>query len=289
MSRGILVIGMNRSGTKWLSNELAKYDQIIAVQNDTTGIRESNAFNAYAKKFDLSRLDEYIALIELWSSTEYWQLTEVDKQGFYSLESPPRTVQQVYDQLMDTFANDHGKRYWLQKFPPESAEVFDLSTYHLILIKRNIKDQIISSLGRFSSKISITSLAKAILSYTRQENSLNRLSKKYRAIEVDYDDFKNNKKEILDTIIEFHDIDSGTRNEAKEYRPNTTFKNKDKNKYTSLVSDWQIHMIYTLAKLIPDSLLRYMSKSNRENMHLVPGSYAHIYDQFPQLRKAYNI
>lgn len=62
----IFIVGTNRSGTKWLSNILAKHPDVAAVQTERTqGIVETNMFHSLRIKFpDLRRPDDFVGLID---------------------------------------------------------------------------------------------------------------------------------------------------------------------------------------------------------------------------------
>ena len=62
----ILVIGKNRSGTKWVSNLLANHSSIRAVQAPQHGgIIETNFFGMMQQVFgDIGRVENYIAAVE---------------------------------------------------------------------------------------------------------------------------------------------------------------------------------------------------------------------------------
>ena len=61
----VIVIGMTRSGTKWLSNILCNHSEMIGVQSEQHGgIIETNMFHIMPRKFNLSFADDYIAFIE---------------------------------------------------------------------------------------------------------------------------------------------------------------------------------------------------------------------------------
>ena len=103
--RPIIVVGMNRSGTKWLSNIIARHRDVIAVQSPrTNGIVETNMFGPLPDKFDLSSPDEYIGLVELWAATHFFRCTGVDKELFYGLRPRPTSGLQLFDVLMSAYA-----------------------------------------------------------------------------------------------------------------------------------------------------------------------------------------
>ena len=73
----LFVVGLNRSGTKWLSNTLCQHAEVAGVLHERfTGILETNMLDTIPRVFpDLREGDDYAAVIELWSATEFFGLT----------------------------------------------------------------------------------------------------------------------------------------------------------------------------------------------------------------------
>ena len=91
MTTPIIVVGMNRSGTKWVSNILCNHEDVIGVQSERHfGILETNMFGTMQDKFDLSSPEDYVGFLEMWSKTEFFRRTDIDKQMFYELAPRPR-------------------------------------------------------------------------------------------------------------------------------------------------------------------------------------------------------
>ena len=55
----IIIIGMDRSGTKWISNEISNHPDIIAIRDEEhNGILETNMFTMFLNNFNIENLDE---------------------------------------------------------------------------------------------------------------------------------------------------------------------------------------------------------------------------------------
>ena len=112
----VLVIGMDRSGTKWLSNILCNHYDIIGIQYEKAyGILETNMFGIMQKRFgDISALENYIGFIELWAQTNFFRISGIEKSFFYNLNYKP-SVLELFEILMNELAKRQKKEFWLQK------------------------------------------------------------------------------------------------------------------------------------------------------------------------------
>jgi hypothetical protein len=99
----IIVIGMNRSGTKWISNLISNHPDVVSLQYERGGgILETNMFTNFPHSFgDLRFPDNYVGLIELWSKTDFFQCAGMDKDFFYSIEKRPTNYFELFQILMN--------------------------------------------------------------------------------------------------------------------------------------------------------------------------------------------
>lgn len=189
MIRPIIVVGMNRSGTKWVSNIVCGHEDVVGVQSRRTcGILETNMLGAMYEKFDLDYADDYVGLIELWSVTEFFRRAGVDKDFFYRLDPRPRNALQLFELLMNEVARREGKRYWLQKTPPVTAEraLAYFTNARVIVVRRNLLDTARSTLI-LQQRYGAANLARAARRYAWQAKLLDRICRRYPAIEVRYE------------------------------------------------------------------------------------------------------
>jgi len=289
-AKPIFVIGLNRSGTKWLSNELSKHSEIACVRNENTGIRETNMFRALGRKFDLNHLDDYIGMVELWSSTDFFLRTGVDKTIFFS-EGPFLTDQYLlFARLMDAFASKQGKVYWLQKASPiaglELVERFPDA--HYVIVRRKMVDQIRSNIGRLA-RPRWNAIARAAFSYVRDNQILDRLQAKSHCPSVSYEELKADRERIIHDLLKGWGITSGELDESIAFRPNTTFpESTGREEYFQTRQRLWIHFCAFLARLLPFSLKFYTAqRSWRRVGPLMAGTFDHIYQQYPELKKRF--
>ena len=189
----IIVVGTERSGTKWLSNILCNHPEIIGVQSEFhQGIIETNMFGAMQQKFDLRFEDDYIGLIELWSLTDFFRATEVDKSLFYSLDPHPTSCIDLFKILMDTFAHNNDKHFWLQKCNAHASLLvaMSLGNARYVVITRDITDTLSSLLQNASNRRQRISVFSAVYSYIFHEKAMFRLMKQFQPPSVKYEDLK---------------------------------------------------------------------------------------------------
>jgi hypothetical protein len=284
----IFVIGLNRSGTKWLSNELSKHTEIACVRNENTGIRETNMFRAFGRKFDLNHLDDYIGLVELWSSTDFFIRTGVDKAIFFSSDPPITDHYLLFAQLMNAFATKQGKAYWLQKGSPIAGlELLKrFPDAHFVIVRRQMVDQIRSNVGRFA-RPGWTTIARATFSYVRDNQILDRLQSRSRCPSVSYEELKMNRATIIQDLLNTWEITRGEIDETVVFRPNTTFPERtQRDDYFHSGQRLWIHFCALLSKLLPFPLKFYTAKRNWQRVGpLVAGTFDNVYRQHPELKR----
>jgi hypothetical protein len=119
----LIVVGMNRSGTKWLSNILCNHPEVAGIQSPLhTGILETNFFGTVQRLFgEVLPVDHYVGLVEMWAQSDFFKAAGVEKELFYALRPRPPGPLQMFVTLMEEVARRRRARYWLQKSSPLMA------------------------------------------------------------------------------------------------------------------------------------------------------------------------
>ncbi|MBD3157171.1 MAG: hypothetical protein GF309_00150, partial [Candidatus Lokiarchaeota archaeon] len=149
----IFVVGINRSGTKYLTNFFCNHSQVFGMQRDrkrSGGAMESNMLGGLRSIFrDLSRFDDYAGLVELWSSTDFFKLSGVDKELFYRVDPRPMDCMELFRTIMEELCRRNDAAYWVQKISPFTALgiVPAFRNAKFVVIKRSISDTIRSQIG----------------------------------------------------------------------------------------------------------------------------------------------
>ncbi len=292
MTTPIFVVGLNRSGTKWLSNELAKHPQIACVQNERTGIRETNMFRGFGRKFDLNNIDEYIALVELWAASDFFHRTGVDKSIFYLTHPLPNDTLTMFGILMDEYARLQGKPYWLQKAQPiaglELARHFPKA--HFVIIRRQLQDQV-RSVCKLKDNRLIWNVARATFANVRENKMLDRLQSLAKCPVVQYERFMSHRDEELTHLFQqwgMSRLDSDSKKQTDKI-PNTSFNDpSQKGSYFQFPERMMLHLTSMIAGCIPYSFMLHVAQRSWQKAGpIVPGSFANIEAQYPRLRESF--
>ena len=229
MIRPIILIGMNRSGTKWVSNIICSHDDVIGVQSERTGgIVETNMFGAMQDKFDLSYPDEYVGLVELWAATHFFRLTGIDKSFFYGLSPRPADVLGLFELLMNEYARRNGCKYWLQKTSPRKAPrvLEHFGNARVVVVRRDLMDTIRSTLG-LQSRYGKRNLFRATWECVYQGKLLDRICRRYPAIRVSYEALRADPAREEARLFAELELPAGKRAREESFPRNTSFANRE--------------------------------------------------------------
>ncbi|MGH8195774.1 MAG: sulfotransferase [Woeseiaceae bacterium] len=291
----IIVIGMNRTGTKWLSNTLCKHENVIGAQSERgRGILETNMFGAMQDKFDLSFPDEYVGFLEMWSMTELFRQTKVDKEMFYKLQPRPREMLQLFDLLMCEFARKNNKTFWLQKTSPlRAAEVLNyFDRARVVITRRNILDTL-KSTWAMKARHGSRRILRTTYAFVRDRKSLDRLAKRYKIVEVHYEVFRAQTESEVTRLCLALGLDPEKMLSRTSFRRNTSFENERERE--NIMSNRERLLVKVAAacfKLIPLPLMTVASTIKtrlwgRKRIPLMSGTFGELFDQLED-RLKYN-
>ena len=288
-ARPIFVIGLNRSGTKWLSNELAKHPQIACVLSEKTGIRETNMFRGFGRKFELGKFDDFVGLIQLWSTTDFFERTGIDKNRLLELDPLPRDQYALFGELMAMFAAQQGKRYWLHKGPPIAGlEVLDkFPDAKFVAIRRVMHEQIGSHI-KLSDNRSLMNLARATFAYVRDTRLLERFCRKTGCRLVDYAQLAENKDALIADLYRTLGLTESHAAEkvGRDLLPNSSFQSgESRADYLSGSQRTWISVLGRVLRWIPFPLMYWTARRSWLRLGpLVPGTFDNIHRRMPDLR-----
>ena len=282
----IVIIGMNRSGTKWVSNILCSHEEVIGAQSErSTGILETNMFGAMQDRFDLSDPDEYVGFLELWAQTELFRRTNVAKEVFYKLSPRPRSFLKMFDLLMSEFARKNGKGYWLQKTSPLRAPAVlqYFNDARIVVVRRNLIDTLKSTWGlqmRYGSR----KILRSVYAYVRQRKIMDQIAKNYVVVEVHYETLKMQTGGEVVRICRELGLDPDKISTQSSYAKNTSFHSESQRE--NIMSGKGRLFVRCAAALINLVPLSVMSTSatlkarlfGRRPIPLMPGSFGDLID-----------
>ena len=283
----IILIGMNRSGTKWLSNIFSNHPDIISIQHERgSGIQETNMFDKFQTIFgNLTYPDNYVALIECWSQTDFFKLTKLDKELLYKLNPRPINYFDLFKIVMDDLARKNNKIFWLQKTNPFNVRkcLHHYNNAHFIAIKRNIIDTLKSNIHVLRTRgARRKKIIKETFFYVYQEKFLNELIQNNSVSFVTFEDLKANPAIIASGICNKIGIEFNESMLHIPFSKNTSFKSaSDRDKVFSKTEVLIIKLFSKILSNIPlfvfiiiHNLLR------KENTDIIPGTFGYIKDKY---------
>ena len=286
-SKPIIVIGMNRSGTKWLSNMLSNHSDIVSVQNIRGGgIIETNLFDNFPKAFgDLSYPDNYAGFIECWSKTDFFKTARTDKEILLRLKPGDYDYFNLFRFIMEDLAMRTGKKYWLQKTNPFNALacITHYNNGRFIVIKRNLVDNLKSNIQlRQNRKKGKQHVMKEVFFYKYQEKLLYQIMKHENVSLVSYDALKDDTEKIMKKVCGHLRIDFQPSMLKVGFSPNTSFKSTDQRK--KVLSMAQVRMINSYSRIfnsLPLSFFKIARSILADKKHrFIPGTFGSIKDKY---------
>ena len=260
MAKPIFVIGKTRSGTKWLSNIIAKHPEVACVQGeDYTGILESNLFYQFPQIFgDLRHDENYCAMAACFSKTSYFQTMELDEKVLFAKKIDD--YHEFFRHVMDAYSEKEGKSHWLQKSNP-----LVLSQLHaafpdaqFVIINRDIVDNIRSSvtLARRNGDKEPSIISEVAL-YQFGRKIYEQFKGKRNVLFITYEELKEDRETSVKRICEFVHLDFVGEMLEDDFRKNTSFKNESsRSEALSRFDEYCIAILGPCFRFVPLSLLR---------------------------------
>jgi hypothetical protein len=269
MTKPIFILGVHRSGTTWVANILCSHHNIAGVQAPRHhGIHESAFFCTIKDRYgNLQDDNNYIEFLETFSASDYFLLSNLDKNFFYT--NRPTSYDEFFKQMMDTYAEQQHKEFWLEKTPAHTLYYDDLQhifpAAKFIIVKRNIIDSIKSDVRLryftpdrqrktpLSKILFIVFLAfryslfySAVLSKQHKENSLF----------IEYEQIKKYREAEIKKICDFIGVNFETQLLQDTYEPNTRFTS-EKERITVLANGELtfIKILDFIFRLLPKTFL----------------------------------
>lgn len=281
----IFVMGQNRSGTKWLSNLIANHPDVVAVQDERfAGILETNMFDALRRKFgDLGPPDEYAALVELWSQTEFFKLAGGDKELFYRLDPRPLDHFELFRILMDDLAARSGRQTWLQKTDPWNAFelLFRFPGARFVVIERNSMDLLRSTYfmdkqqtGPFPSRV--------VIGHVLQSKILRQVLRRQGIVHVRYEDLRARPEQEMRRVCSELGLAFAPALLEVPFQTNPSFYNEPgRRSDLSSLDRWKIRVVRAATGLVPSFLLAAARRGFRSrHAYLVGGSFRTAKDTY---------
>lgn len=288
----ILVVGLNRSGTKWLSNILCNHSNVAGIQSERArGILETNMFHRMQAKFDLRSADDYVGFIELWSRTEFFQYIGEDIDFLYGLNPRPLSFITLFGLVMQRYAERSGATHWLQKCDPERALVVipKLGNPKVVIIKRDTI-AVAESLRQMNrNRGHQFSLLKSIPAIARAEKLLLRVEKRARVVAVTYENLLKDPVSTTESVCEQLGLDFSESLLDVRFRRNTSFQNA-RPAPISPVYEHFLRLTAACSSMLPLGFLDWalrIREFDRRPVRFVQGTFGGLKDRLSDRRDYY--
>jgi len=270
----IIVVGMNRSGTRWLTTLLCCHPDVAGIRDtfrENVGdlALETNMFSIFPKMYgDISKLNKYIAMVEQWQTTQFFRLLQVNRNELYSLDPKPENCFVLFKTAMDIHARKAGKKYWVQKTTPKCSKnvLKSIPEAKYITIQRDILTNLRSKLKRLKSeshnnRITSKEIARLVFLYSSDSWMIRKLQKdqKVSSHVVMYEDLASDTTLQLHKICDFLEVRFSDSLLGEQLYRNTRFNNMpEKEQFFSRSTQFKIRFFQFLFSLIPGRLQWYI-------------------------------
>lgn len=295
MAKPIFVLGVHRSGTKWLANILCSHSDIAGIQADRHyGIHESAFFCIEKNRFgDLRKDENFIEFMETFASSDYFLLSHLDKKYFY--EHRPRDYDEFFRMMMDKYAEKEQTGFWLEKTPAHLLYFNDLvekfPDAKFIIIQRNVVDSIKSDLRLkfFDDKMKkqmqtpkFFMIIFLIFRYHFYYSNMFDRSQKRDYLLIQYEALKKNRAEETKKICDYIGVAFEPQMLQDTFRPNTLFTSeKERGEVLTRQEEAFIKIMNHFFKLVPSQVYHCFVPLYRQKFREVAG----IPDWFYSIKK----
>lgn len=221
----IVVVGMNRSGTKWLTNVLCNHSCIAGVQSERhNGILETNMLQVMDRKFDFRSDQDFAAGIELWTRSDFFRNSGVDQRVLFR-EPRPKTTLDTFVRVMEQAADQSGKPFWIQKTSPEIAINIlpRLPNARVIVIQREFMDTIKSALQLAHIDGQRPSVFDAVYTFVTQSKESQRLIRRPDVMNIRFDELRSAPEATAQSVCKFLGVAYEPEMLEPRFTKNTSF------------------------------------------------------------------
>lgn len=295
MATPIFVLGIHRSGTTWLGNQLCQHPLVTGVTHEKhEGIHESAYFTwVYNRYGNLARKTNYIEFVEAVGASDYFQLAGVSKSFLYSLW--PTTYEGVFRAVMDDYAQRRGAKYWVEKSPSHTLVADKIARSYpdarFIAITRDI-EAVVSSMVNHS-RLEVQDkrarhhvLVASILSWTFYNRLLTAFSNKAdNVLVIRYETLRADLTTSLQQICAFLDLPFDLRMAEQSFEPNTSFQTINRQQALSRYEQNLVGLLGRVFQIIPVQTLTTANRLLRIKRHRdLPWWFykLHPFNQAPQ-------
>lgn len=263
----IFVLGRNRSGTKWLTNQISNHPQVAAITAPKTGVLEANLFEHLPRMFgDLKVNDNYYAFLAAFMKSSYFHRSGVNESFLYEVRYDDYL--RFFDALMGRLAAQRGATHWLQKGSsqmfPVLLERFPEAKF--IVMRRedvlaNVRSSVALRGAGSDTRNKPAMVARELASYYL-----------HRAIELDhleranvrvvtYEQLSSDKERVMKTVCEHLGLAYDEAVLEDRFPPNTSFSRGKRSEVFTPLDLRTFALLRPLFRALPVTLLRAMNRA----------------------------
>lgn len=275
----IFVLGMQRSGTTWVSNMLEGSGVVAAVTaEEHHGVHESVFFSHFAHGFEpFQDANARRRFREAFLKSDYFLLTDllpdvVDEALLNALD-----YADVFDAVMQTLAARDGKTHWLEKSPHHTMLAEELADRFpdalFVCVVRESRSLIASRLAAYGREPSrnlrrVVDILRGALVNSLYLRRLQRFAEGCdRAMLLRYETFRRDQSRGRGQLVQFLRLSVPADNLVSTFAPNTSHIRAD----TQLLSSFDTLLIRVgdaFGRLLPLSLLSLIERKRRKSRGL---------------------
>ena len=274
----IVVLGRERSGTKWLTNLIANHSDVACIQSHAHGgVLETNLWQKTDDMFgSFSVKENRQAFNAVFKQTTFFELTKFSDDFVDSCECEDSVDLLV--KLLDRYASENDCGAWVQKANSLLAEKISnrIPDVKIVIICREPVQNLVSKSHMSGKKKDFLSTLKRLLGYVYAIKYERRFVRRNKALLVRFEDLKADKESTLRRVLEYLELDFQPEMLVDRFAKNTTFRKKERPK-VGLVKEMLIRISSIVFSLIPLPLLRLIRGSwgsgKSQERRLVTGTF----------------
>jgi hypothetical protein len=270
----VFVLGLQRSGTTWISNLICAHPKAACVESeDHQGIHESIFFSHFATRYgDLLRAESFRKFADDFAASDYYILTGIENEWLQHTAS--RSYPTIFRELMNEFACRRGANLWVEKSPHHTLLCWQLARAFpdakFIGVLRRPSDLVRSRLWAFGRTpppypVRVTTLLRACGSITLHARVLTRFSSKCsRALLIRYEDLAHDTEGTMRRVAAFLGLQFDPAMTRARYRANSSFRSiQDRQKALGAADRILIELATAAMHVLPLGILLWVASRKR--------------------------
>jgi len=270
----IFVLGLQRSGTTWISNVLCASKDVAGVEaRKGYGIKESIFFSHFARAYgDLDDDEAFRVFAADFVASDYFIHSGLEESWF--LARRPRSYAEAFRAVMNELARRSNARAWVEKSPRHTLLADSLAAAfpdaRFVCVRRKLAALIRSRLWlegpppRYPRRLGV--LLRACAAHALYTRTMIRFSKRCpRSVLIDYEEMSRDPENVCRRVTKFLGLDFDIDMLEPRYPPNTSFGNTaDRRRALGPVDRIAILLFGATLRLLPLGFLERLEAHRRE-------------------------